>query len=64
MKLIGTDNDLSIRPLPEADDRCFGVAFGNTALLRLLNHGISILGDGWPKSCISLYQLSDDLYAR
>ncbi len=47
MKLIGMDDHLSIRPLPEADERCFGVAFGNTALLRLLNHGISILGDGY-----------------
>ena len=47
MKLIGTDNGLNIRPLPETDARCFGVAFGNTALLRLLNHGISILGEGY-----------------
>lgn len=46
-KLIGMDNDLQIRSLPEPDERCFGVAYGDTALLRLLNHGISILGDGY-----------------
>ena len=38
---------MQIRFLPEPDERCFGVAYGDTALLRLLNHGISILGDGY-----------------
>lgn len=47
MKLIGADSGLNIRPLPQPDERCFGVAFGNAALLRLLNHGISIFGEGY-----------------
>lgn len=44
-KLVGADKKLNILPLEKTDDRCFGVDFGNTALLRILNHGISILGE-------------------
>ena len=46
-KLVGADKNLNILPLEKTDDRCFGVNFGNTALLRILNHGISILGEGY-----------------
>lgn len=45
--LMGKEKQLNISPLAQVEHRCFGVAFGNTALLRLLNHGLSILGDGY-----------------
>lgn len=44
-QLIDTSYRLNVSPLPVSDERCFGVAFGNSSLLMLLNHGISILGD-------------------
>lgn len=47
VKLVGTDGTLNILPLEKTDDRCFGVDFGNSDLLRLLNHGITILGEGY-----------------
>ena len=47
VKLVGTDESLNILPLEKPDDRCFGVNFGNGDLLRILNHGIAILGDGY-----------------
>ncbi len=34
---------------------CFGVAFGNNALLQILNHGITILGDSYGFSHIYQY---------
>lgn len=47
VKLVGTDGMMNILPLEKTDDRCFGVDFGNSDLLRLLNHGIAILGEGY-----------------
>ncbi len=44
-QLVDTSYRLNVSPLPVADERCFGVAFGNSSLLMILNHGISILGD-------------------
>ncbi len=45
--LVGPEKQLNVSPLAKAENSCFGVAFGNTALLRLLNHGLSILGDSY-----------------
>ena len=45
--LVGKEKQLLISPLAKAENCCFGVTFGNTALLRLLNHGLSILGDSY-----------------
>ena len=44
-QLVDSAYRLNVSPLPVSDERCFGVAFGNSSLLMLLNHGISILGD-------------------
>ena len=45
--LVGSEKQLNISPLSDAENRCFGVAFGNSALLQLLNHGLSILGEDY-----------------
>ncbi len=37
------------------DDRCFGVKIGNEGLLKLLNRGINVLGDGYAQSISSRY---------
>ncbi len=41
----GGDNELQILPLTETSTFCFGVAYGSNDLLRVLNHGLSMLGD-------------------
>lgn len=33
--------------LENTEDRCIGVAVGNTALLQIINHGLSILGENY-----------------
>ncbi len=38
-------DDLSIRKLSYFDDRCFGIKIGNEGLLKLINRGISIVGE-------------------
>ncbi len=38
-------SDLSMRQLGHVDDRCFGVKIGNEGLLKLINRGISIVGE-------------------
>lgn len=38
-------SELSMRQLGHADDRCFGVKIGNEGLLKLINRGISIVGE-------------------
>lgn len=45
--LIGDDKKLNSLTLAEDERLCFGVAFGNNALLQLLNHGMTILGDSY-----------------
>ena len=43
-QLVHSQNGLSMSPMQNTDDRCFGVAQDNGSLLQLLNHGLSILG--------------------
>ena len=48
------------RQLPEADERCFGVAAGNAILLEILNKGLNVIGGeyGWNAT----YQYTENLY--
>ena len=39
------DSKLQIIPMTESSSFCFGVAYGNSDLLRILNHGLSMLGE-------------------
>lgn len=39
------DKELQILPMTENTTFCFGVAYGSSDLLRVLNHGLSMLGD-------------------
>lgn len=50
---------LSFRQLPYNDDRCFGVRIGNEGLLKLLNRGVSVVGQEY--SLNLSYQYSDQL---
>lgn len=45
--LIGEDKTLNTLTLAEDERLCFGVAFGNNALLQILNHGMTILEDSY-----------------
>ena len=45
--LIGHNKKLNIITLTDDEKLCFGVAYGNNALLQLINHGISILGESY-----------------
>lgn len=45
VKQTGEDSELILLPLTEGREICFGVNFGDSDLLWLLNHGISALGD-------------------
>ena len=45
--LVGSEKKLNIIPLENTENRCFGVAFGNTSLLQIINHGLSILGENY-----------------
>ena len=51
---------LSQRQLNHTDDRCFGVKIGNEGLLKLLNRGVSIVGDEYLQNLP--YRYTDDLY--
>lgn len=44
-QLVSAKKQLLVSPMAVSDARCFGVLPENTGLLRILNHGISILGD-------------------
>ena len=46
-QLVGSEKKLNISPLPNVENRCFGVAFGNSELLQILNHGLNILGSNY-----------------
>lgn len=59
--LVGSEKQLNSSPLSNAENCCFGVTFGNSALLQLLNHGLSILGDEYGLN--HTYQYIDDLNA-
>lgn len=58
--LVGSEKKLNISPLSTAENRCFGVAFGNSALLQVLNHGLSILGEDYGLN--HTYQYIDDMF--
>ena len=58
-QLVRAQNGLQMSPMPETDDRCFGVAPGNSSLLQLLNHGLSILGNDYGVN--HAYQYMGDL---
>ena len=45
VKLVGEDKKLQILPLAATCDICFGVDYGSSDLLCVLNHGLSMLGD-------------------
>ncbi len=45
VKLVGEDKKLQILPLSASCDICFGVDYGSSDLLCVLNHGLSMLGD-------------------
>lgn len=60
-KYLNADKTLNKLTLTSNQKFCFGVAFGNSALLQILNHGITILGDGYGSSHI--YQYLDHLNA-
>ncbi len=47
--------DLSLRQLPNSDDRCFGVEIGNEGLLKLLNRGLSVIGEDYVRNQAYLY---------
>ena len=53
--------DLSLYQTNYNDDRCFGVKIGNEGLLKLLNRGVNVLGDGYAQS-IS-YRYTNGLYS-
>lgn len=53
--------DLSLRQTTYYDNRCFGVKIGYEGLLKLLNRGIKMLGDGFAQN-IS-YRYTDGLYS-
>ncbi|WP_022763789.1 ATP-binding protein [Butyrivibrio sp. XPD2006] len=51
---------LSSRTLSHLDDRCFGVKIGNEGLLKLLNHGVKVIGTDYPSDIANKY--SNELY--
>ena len=53
-------NDLSTRKLNYMDDRCFGIKIGNEGLLKLLNRGISVVGEDYLQNLP--YRYTDGLY--
>ncbi len=53
-------DSLSLRQLNHMDDRCFGVEIGNEGLLKLINRGISIVGEDY---LVNLpYRYTDSLF--
>lgn len=58
-QLVSVKKRLLISPMSVADARCFGVLPENTGLLRILNHGISILGEDY--GLTHAYQYIDGL---
>lgn len=47
VRLLGEDKSLEMLPLTDTCGFCFGVSYGDTGLLRVLSHGLSILGDDY-----------------
>ncbi len=52
--------ELSLMHLNWNDDRCFGVKIGNDGLLKLLNRGISVIGNEYAQS--QVYRYTDQLH--
>ena len=46
-QLLNGEKKLNIITLSASEKLCFGVAAGNKALLQILNHGLSILGESY-----------------
>ena len=59
VKLVGEEEKLQILPLANTCNICFGVNYGNSDLLRVLNHGLSMLGDEYGLS--HAYQYMGDI---
>ena len=53
-------SDLSTRESNYTDDRCFGIKIGNEGLLKLINRGISIVGDDYLQNLP--YRYTEGLY--
>lgn len=47
VELTGEDEKLHALPLENTCDFCFGVNYGNSDFLRVLNHGLGMLGEGY-----------------
>ena len=45
VELAGDDKKLRVAPLSATCDFCFGVNYGNSGFLRVLNHGLSMLSE-------------------
>ena len=52
---------LSLMQLGIVDDRCFGVEIGNEGLLKLVNRGLSVIGDDYARTMA--YRYTDRLYS-
>ncbi len=59
VKLVGEDSKLCMIPVENYCDFCFGVNYGNSDLLCVLNHGISMLGEEYGRS--HSYQYMGDI---
>ena len=59
VKLVGEDKELRMIPLENYCDFCFGVNYGNSDLLCVLNHGVSMLGEEYGRS--HSYQYMGDI---
>ena len=47
VEMVGDDHTLQTVPLSQTCDFCFGVNYGNVDFLRVVNHGLSMLGEGY-----------------
>ncbi len=53
-------DNLSMRKMNYMDDRCFGIKIGNEGLLKLINRGISVVGEDYLQNLP--YRYTDGLY--
>lgn len=53
--------ELSMKPLPNSEERAFGVRAGNTGLLKLLNRGLNLAGKERPEKLA--YNYIENLYS-
>ena len=58
-ELAGDDRKLQVAPLSATCDFCFGVNYGDSGFLRVLNHGLSMLGEEYGLS--HTYQYIGDI---